>query len=224
MYFKPDEDIMEAANLFAINDKAEKDLNEMLEHYKRNCKAGPIPNYEFSIPLKEKKIINSKAYPVPLKYKEKFKEEIRRLVKDGVLRRSESKFSTPCFATEKSNGDLRILADFRKLNQLSEPFDELFPNIHEEFYKFNKCKIFSTMDMKSGYYHVKIKENDIHKTAIITEFGKYEYCRVAFGLMNAPKFFHSMMRNLLENVKDAHVYVDDIIIASQTYEEHLIVI
>lgn len=79
---------------------------------------------------------------------------------------------------------------------------------------------FSSIDLKCGYNQVSIRDIDRHKTAFITEFGKYEFNRLFFGAKNAPKFFNRMMNNILENLDGVKVFVDDIIIMSKTLQEH----
>lgn len=220
----PDRELLEASKLLNIGLTILDEIDVILNDYKSKLKDEPIEGYEYSIKLSTKPPVTSKPYPIPLKYHNKFKEELKRLTDKGIIKRSTSPYSTPVFVTEKVNGDLRILADFRKLNKITITYDEVFPSIQEEFFKFKGKKIFSTLDMRSGYYQVKIKEKDCYKTAIITEYGKFQHQRIAFGLKNAPKFFHSMMRDILSEFNDVHVYVDDIIVATESEEQHLVIL
>lgn len=193
----------------------------MIKNYQQKLIKLPIKGYDFHIDLNSNKTIKTKPYIIPLKFETKFKEELKKLVKDGVISRSKSNFASPCYAKLKPNGSLRLLVDFRKLNSITIPYNDFFPSSMDELHKFKGKKIFSTMDMKSGYYQLNIAEPDRYKTAIITQFGKYEFNRVPFGLMNAPKVFNSMMREIFSDIPDVQVFVDDIIIASTDEKSHL---
>ena len=83
------------------------------------------------------------------------------------------------------------------------------------------AKFFSTIDLRSGYYHIALGKDSRAKTAFVTPFGKYKFLQVPFGLAQVPAYFQHLMNQVLDNCNFAMTYLDDIIIFSETEEEHL---
>lgn len=181
----------------------------------------PIPNQTFNIELRDNEPVSSDIYDIPIKFMKKFKLELSRLLSLKIISRSKSNYSSPCFVKRKGNDDIRILLDYRKLNEKTLPLNYHFPNVFGELYDLKDAKYFSTLDMRSGYYHVNINPNDRHKTAFVTQLGKFEFNRVPFGLINGPKYFNNMMQEILFEIPNTKVFVDDIIVFTKTKEEHL---
>ncbi|KRH91929.1 transposable element, partial [Pseudoloma neurophilia] len=118
------------------------------------------------------------------------------------------------------NGDMRIVTDYTELNKRKESEVYHFPEIHKSFAHLKDCVIFSQLDLDSGFNQIKIAEIDRHETGFITEFGHYEYNRMPFGLKNAPKSFQRIMEQVLSGIDCVTIFVDDILIASKTEEQH----
>ena len=95
------------------------------------------------------------------------------------------------------------------------------PKVKDIFSQLNGVKYFSTLDLQAGYQHIPLDESSIPKTAFTSPFGKYEYIKVPFGLMQAPVYFQELMTCVLKDFSFAITYLDDIIIFSRTAEEHL---
>ena len=87
--------------------------------------------------------------------------------------------------------------------------------------KLKGAKVFSTIDLRSGYHHIALGKDSRAKTAFVTPFGKYEFLMVPFGLAQAPAYFQLLMNKVLEGLSYAMTYLDDIIIFSKNEEEHL---
>ena len=87
--------------------------------------------------------------------------------------------------------------------------------------KLKGAKFFSTINLRSGYYHIALGKDSRAKTAFVTPFGKYEFLQVPFGLAQAPAYFQHLMNQVLDNCSFAMTYLDDIIIFSKTEEQHL---
>ena len=95
------------------------------------------------------------------------------------------------------------------------------PKIDEMYAKLKGAKFFSTIDLRSGYYHIALGKDSRAKMAFVTPFGKYEFLQVPFGLAQAPAYFQHLMNQVLDNCSFAMTYLDDIIIFSETEEQHL---
>ena len=95
------------------------------------------------------------------------------------------------------------------------------PKVEDIFSKINGAKYFSTLDLRAGYHHIPLEKSAIPKTAFNLPFGKYEYVKVPFGLVQAPVYFQELMTRILKDFDFTIAYLDDIVIFSKTTEEHL---
>ena len=95
------------------------------------------------------------------------------------------------------------------------------PRVQDIFAKLGKAKYFTTLDLTSGYHHIALGKGSIKKTAFIVPWGKYEYLKVPFGLVQAPAYFQKLMNKALNGLTFTLAYLDDIIVFSETAEQHL---
>ena len=125
----------------------------------------------------------------------------------------------------------RLCIDFRKINDLQQKVITggkskgclsliPLPKIDKMYAKLKGAKFFSTIVLRSGYYHIALGKDSRAKTAFVMPFGKYKFLQVPFGLAQAPAFFQHLMNKVLDNCPFAMTYLDDIIIFSDTEEEH----
>lgn len=131
---------------------------------------------------------------------------------------------TSCTEKADSTGKpkLRIVIDFRKLNDLTIGDSFPLPNIEEILDQLGNAKYFTTLDLASGYHQIPMAERDKPKTAFSTPYGHYEYNRMPFGLKNAPATFQRLMNSVLIGIQGLRclVYLDDIVIYGSSLEEH----
>jgi hypothetical protein len=123
---------------------------------------------------------------------------------------------------EKKDGSKRLCVDYRALNAVTIKNKYHLPCIDVLFEQLRGAKIFSKIDLNSGYHQLRIKEEDIEKTAFSTRYGHYEYIVMSFGLTNAPAAFMEAMNRMLHEYLDGFivVFLDDILIYSKSKEEH----
>lgn len=138
-----------------------------------------------------------------------------------VIRESESPFSSPIVVVKKKNGDVRLCVDYRKLN-LQTIKDSYALPLEESFSALSGSKWFSVLDLKSGFYQIEMEEKDKQKTAFVCPLGFYEFNRMPQGITNAPSTFQRLMERCIGelNMKQALVFLDDLIVFSSTLEEH----
>ncbi|PIK53305.1 Septin-8-A [Apostichopus japonicus] len=145
------------------------------------------------------------------------------MLESGAIRESHSPYASPIVVVKKKDGSIRLCIDYRKLNQDTVKDSYSLPRIEESLDALKGAKWFSSLDLQSGYWQIEVAEKDIPKTAFTTPMGFYECNRMPFGLTNAPATFQRLMEHCVGdmNYKKCLVYLDDVIIFSQTFEEHL---
>ena len=150
------------------------------------------------------------------------KEELEFLVRQGRIRPSSSNYGAPVFYV-RQKGKLRLVIDYRLLNDNTIKTIASIPNMQEMFDQLRDARYLSKADLASGYHQIRVAEDDIHKTAFRTKYGLFEWVVMPFGLSNAPATFQGMMNTIFSDMIDKFViiYLDDILIYSKTYEEHI---
>ena len=154
-------------------------------------------------------------------YKE-LKKQLDELLKLGYIRPSNSSFASPVLFVKKPDGSLRLCVDYRALNKLTIKNKYPLPLIEDLVDRLHNARYFSKIDLKSGYWQIRVKDEDINKTAFRTRYGMFEWLVMPFGLANAPSVFQRIMNEIFRNYLDDFiiVYLDDILIYSRSKEEH----
>jgi hypothetical protein len=140
----------------------------------------------------------------------------------GFIQPSSSSWGAPILFVEKKDTSNRLVVDYRSLNEVTIKNKYHLPNIYDMFDQLKGAKVFSNIDLHSGYFQSKIQEQDIPKTAFTTRYGLYEYTVMSFGLTNAPAYFMTMMNKVFMEYLDKFVvvFIDDILIYSMDDAEH----
>jgi transposase InsO family protein/predicted aspartyl protease len=166
---------------------------------------------------------NSKIYPLSVDEQKELDKFIEEHLQSGRIRPSKSPIASPFFFIKKKDGSLRPVQDYRKLNEMTIKNRYPLPLISEVIHKLRRAKIFTKLDVRWGYNNVRIKEGDEWKAAFITNRGLYEPLVMFFGLTNSPATFQTMMNDLFRHLINEGVvivYMDDILIYTETEEEH----
>ena len=176
------------------------------------------------IPLKtDATPVKQQLRRVPFAYREGVKSDLKAMLKDGVIEKSSSEWASPMVIVKKPSGDLRICVDYRKLNEVTKVASYPLPNITETLDRLADAKFFTTIDMVSGYHQIEVAPEDRYKTAFISPFGLFQYCRLPFGLAGAPGTFQAVIEDMLQvlDAEDVMAYLDDVICFHSSFEEHL---
>ena len=157
---------------------------------------------------------------------EELKSQLQELQEKGFIRPSTSPWGAPALFVKKKEGSLRMCIDYRKLNRVTVKNRYPMPRIDDLFDQLRGSRCFSKIDLRSGYHQLRVREEDIPKTAFRTRYGHFEFLVMPFGLTNAPAAFMDLMTRIFRPYLDRFVivFVDDILIYSPdegTHEAHL---
>jgi hypothetical protein len=165
-------------------------LHEFIDIFSTKPSLPPPRSIDHEIPLKpNRKPPNIRPYRVPYKQKDEVEKLIQTMLKDELIRPSNSPYSSPAIFIRKKDGSWRLCIDYRELNSQTIKNKFSIPMIEDLLDELHGAKIFSKLDLKSDYHQIKMKEEDIHKTAFRTYFGHFEFLVMPFDLTNAPTTF-----------------------------------
>ena len=164
---------------------------------------------------------------IPFAVRAEVARQLQEMQTQGVIEPSCSPWASPVVLVRKKDGSLRFCIDYRHLNLVTKPDVFPLPRMDDLLDQLGRSKFFSTLDLASGYWQVKMHPDSCEKTALITHQGLYEFRVMPFGLRNAPAVFQRLMQCVLAGLNPAEgpdfvsVYLDDVIVFSRTLEDHL---
>ena len=162
------------------------------------------------------------AYRIPHAHREDVRREIGEMLEEGIIEPTSSAWSAPIVLVKKKDKTLRLCVDYRRLNARSKADAYPMPRVDELIDRVGQSRYLSALDLSKGYWQVPIEEQSKPKTALITPFGLYQFKVMPFGLQGAPATFQRLMDLVLHGMEDlAAAYLDDIVIFSSSWENHL---
>ena len=215
--------------------KAQRTFEEMVpKEYHRHAKvfseeeSHRLPKHQpwdHTIDLKPDapETLRSKVYPLPLNEQGELDKFIEENKAKGYIVPSKSPMASPVFFIKKKDGKLRLIQDYRKLNDITIKNRYPLPLASDIINKLKDAKIFTKFDVRWGYHNVRIKEGDEWKAAFVTNRGLFEPKVMFFGLTNSPATFQALMNTIFADLiaeGKVAVYLDDILIWSSDMDEH----
>ncbi|XP_012848349.1 PREDICTED: uncharacterized protein LOC105968265 [Erythranthe guttata] len=211
------------SDLMEVPENIQELLEEYAELFVEPQGLPPIRGVEHQIILKPE-AIPKQLYPY--RYSHSAKDEIEKIVEEllgsGIIRQSQSPFASPVLLVKKKDNSWRMCVDYRYLNTMTVKHDYPIPIIDELLDELYGAKWFSKIDLRSGYFQIRMKDEDVYKTAFKTHHGHFEFLVMPFGLCNAPATFQSLMNQVFSRYlrKFLLVFFDDILVYSSSLEEH----
>ena len=150
------------------------------------------------------------------------KVQLQKILDKGFVRPSVSPWGAPVLFVKKKDDTLRMCIDYRQINKVTVKNKYPFSRIEDLFDQLKGVGVFSKIDMRSGYYQLRVKEVDVPKTAFRTRYGHYEFLVMPFGLTNAPIIFMDLMNRVFRPYVDQFVvvFIDDFLVYSKDAQEH----
>ena len=164
---------------------------------------------------------------VPFAVRQEIARHLREMQDRGVIQPSSSPWASPVVLVRKKDGTMRFCVDYRGLNALTKPDKFPLPRIDDLLDQLGKSQYFTTLDLASGYWQIRVEERSREKTAFVTHEGLYEFLVMPFGLTNAPAVFQRLIQRVLSGLNPGEfkrfveAYIDDIIVFSETLPQHL---
>ena len=205
-----------------LSEKEKVDVREILHKHREGLGDVPTPTSVLmhDIEVGDSAPIKQSHYRVLGERLEKMKDEVDYLLKNDIVEPSSSPWGSPCILVDKPDGSIRMCTDYRKVNQVTRGDAYPIPRMEDCLDAVGKAKYVSKIDLTKGYYSVRLTEKAKEISAFVTPFGQYQYKRMPFGLKNAPASFQRLMNKVVGQVEGCRVYLDDIVVYSQTWEEH----
>ncbi|XP_077564677.1 uncharacterized protein LOC144180165 [Haemaphysalis longicornis] len=166
--------------------------------------------------------VSTPQYPIPFALKEVAEAEVQEMLKLGIAEKSTSPYNSPLVLVKKPDGSYRICIDFRRLNSVLVADGEPIPRTDVVFAEVSKKRYFSKFDLVKGYWQVPLTESSKEKTAFSTSSGHYQFRFMPFGIKTASAVFTRLMRRALEGIPNVHHYIDDVLVATDNWEDHVI--
>lgn len=215
---------IEKMDLINIGDESSRDeVRKLVEGYR--AQEGALASFEMSIILKDETPISCRPRRLAPLEKNIAEEQISAWLKEGIIRPSSSEFSSPIVLADKKDGTKRLCVDFRRLNKQVVRDRYPLPLIEDQIDRLQGARVFSTLDLENGFFHVPIREDCRKYTSFVTPTGQYEFQRMPFGLCTSPATFQKYINLVFQPLIQKGivlVYMDDVIILAKDKEQALV--
>jgi hypothetical protein len=217
-----------ATGTTSATNETSAEIQQLLDKYKdvfADLPPGlpPVRNIAHTIPLiPDAKPPAKRMYRLSPAELTEVKRQIADLLAKGFIEPSTGPYGSPILFVQKADGSLRMVIDYRALNAITVKNRYPLPRIEDLFDSLQGAKVFSSLDLQSGYHQIRIAPEDIEKSAFVTPVGSYQFKVLSFGLSNSPAVFSKAMADIFANHigKFVCVYLDDILIYSKNDQEH----
>ena len=207
-----------------ITVQQQQQLQQILKaHEKILTKEPGLTNLvKFDIDTGDADPIHQRPYSTPIALKASVDEEIAWLLQKGYIVPSSSPWASPMVTVRKPDGSARLCVDFRRINSLTRQQPFFMPRVEEVIEGIGGARFISKLDLSKGFYQVELMEQAKQKTAFTCHRGAFHFTRMPFGVKNAPACFQALMQRVLAGVsRFATPYMDDVVIFSESWDDHV---
>ena len=204
-------------------------VNDLLGRYRQcfsnsNIDLGQVDIAEHAIDTGNAQPIYQPPYASSFKQRELVQEQVKEMLASGVIEPAAGPWASPIVLVRKNDGTIRFCVDYRQLNKVTVQDVYPLPRIEDALSLLEGSKYFTSLDMKSGFWQIKMRPEDRSKTAFVTADGLFQFKVLPCGLVNSPRTFQRVMDVLLAGLKryTCLVYIDDIVIFGRNFTEHLL--
>ena len=195
-----------------------KEFSDLLRRYGEIL--GETTLIKHDIVLDDDRPVNMRPRPIPYHLRSQVSDQLTKMLALGIVKESSSPWSSPILLVPKANGKYRFCIDFRKLNEKTRKDSTPMPRIDEVFAEIGKARVFSSLDLLSGFWQVPMSKDAQKYTAFSVGNRHYEFTKMAFGLSGGPGTFARLMRKVLDGLHNVTVYGDDVLIYSCSEVDH----
>lgn len=214
-----------------LEDKKKQEIEKLIKEHKTvfardKYDIGTVTGYEARIDLLIDKYCSKRPYRCTIEDKKEIEKQVAKLLEKNLIEESYSPFAAPVTLAFKKdeNKKSRLCIDFRELNKIIVPQAQPFPLIDDLILKTRNCKYFTTLDMNSAFWSIPLRIEDKKKTGFVTQDGHFQWTCLPFGLKTSPAIFQRILSNILRKhglMEFSVNYIDDILIYSPSFEEHV---
>ena len=211
------------SKLAHLTQSQQQDLKELFSEYKQLFSDVPsrTDTIIHDVDVGDAQPIKQHPYRLNPQKEEYLKNEVQYLLDNDFIEPSQSNWSSPCLLVPKPDQSYRMCTDFCKLNSVTKTDTFPIPRINDCIDKVGKAKYVTKIDLLKGFYQVPLTERAKELSAFVTPSGLYQYKVMAFGMKNSPATFQRLINSVTSGIDGCDAYIDDAIIYSDTWEEHL---
>ena len=207
----------------ALSNEEQNQVRSLVQEFSGTFseKPGRTTLMEHDIKLTTDTPVRVKQYPLPYSMMQAVNDEVRSMIELGVIERSESPYCSPVIIVKKKDNKNRFCIDFRVLNKITVFDAEPMPSMEQIFAKLAGYKFISKLDLSKGYWQIALSDCSKPYTAFQTPLGLLKFTVLPFGLVTAQASCSRLMRKLLQNLSNVDNFVDDIIIFTLIWQQHI---
>ena len=207
-----------------LTEEQKQQLNDLCKEFENVLTdvPGRTSVIEHKVVLNSETLVYKRPYTMPYAVREKVEQEVKNMLNAGIVEKSKSAYGAPIVVVQKKDTSMRLCIDYRGLNEITVFDPQPMPKLDDIFNKLGKAKFISKIDCTKGFWQIPLEESAKEKSGFVTPFGHFQFNVMPFGMVNSGATFVRLMEIILEGLEDfSDAFIDDVIIFSDSFHEHL---